>query len=194
MNILMTAFEPFGGAKQNQSKRTVEAFKLDDPGMNITTMFLPVDYDDRTIVSLLENDDFDVIILTGEAAGRKKICFEHHAINTTFALAPDNKNITKKGVSIVDDGPLALKNTIGFMTMIDRLPGKHAVKLSFSAGAYLCNMNYYLALYHASVQNKKTKIGFIHVPVFDDDVANDKQINKNIALLKDLIEVLKKEQ
>jgi len=194
MNILLTAFDPFAGAKQNQSKRMVEALTMNDPEVVVTKKFLPVDYDDRTIVSLLENDDFDTIILTGEAKGRKKICFEHHAVNTTYALVPDNKNIIKMGGPIVDDGPLALKNTIGFMTMIDRLSNKHAARLSFSAGAYLCNMNYYLALYHASIQNKKTKIGFVHVPVFDGDDANEKQMSKNIALFNDLIGLLRIKQ
>lgn len=194
MKVLLTAFEPFGGTGENQSKRTVQTFTMNDPGVVVTKKFLPVDYDDRTIASLLESDDYDIIILTGEAAGRNKICLEHHAINTTYSLTPDNKNIKKKGGSIVDNGPLALKNSIGFTRLIDRLPDKHAVTLSFSAGAYLCNMNYYLALYHASIRKMKTKIGFIHFPVFSEGDANEKQIRKNVALLNDLIEILENDR
>jgi pyrrolidone-carboxylate peptidase len=71
--------------------------------------------------------------------------------------------------------------------MMALFDGDDYVRLSFSAGAYLCNMNYYLALDHARRHGKPSAVGFVHIPVFGDNTTNEEQLDRHVKLLQKII-------
>lgn len=172
MKILISGFEPFGKMSINPTEELLkEAEKFDIDGVEITTILLPVNYDEcgDMLIQKMEETSPDVVISCGLAAGRTAITPERVGINIKDTGSgdpyPDNKGNIPVDVMIDEQGPDGL-----FSTLPNRLIEKNlkALKIpaaiSNSAGTFICNNTLYAVLNH--IQKNKLPIiaGFIHFP------------------------------
>jgi pyroglutamyl-peptidase len=167
MKLLLTAFEPFGGHQDNSSRKIVENIELDDANITLFKEYLPVIFQQSVYEEIIMKHQPDVILLCGQAEGRKYVEIEQFAMNYMDAMIPDNQNIWMKNQRIIEDGPLAYQTTIPAYSIVRSLESSYPIRLSLSAGAYVCNYAFYQSLRITEEQHLKTQVGFIHFPLFE---------------------------
>lgn len=165
--MLVTGFEPFGGAKINPSGAAATALEgrvVAD--RRIHTVVLPVVFDVargellRTIRELRP----ELVICVGEAGGRAEISLERVAINVDDARIPDNAGAQPVDRAIVARGPVAYWSTLPIKKIVAALHAeKIAAAVSQSAGTFVCNHVFY-ALMHALRDARGVRGGFVHTP------------------------------
>ena len=105
----------------------------------------------------------DVIISVGQAGGRDAITPELVGINLRYAQIPDNNGNQPKDEPIkVGDrnayfSALPVRNIADVINAVG-IPSR----VSYSAGAYVCNDLLYTLLSH--FDGSSVKVGFIHIP------------------------------
>ena len=131
---------------------------------NITTKVLPVD---TTCFKEIEEDiqKYDCILSLGLAANRKIYTIEQIGINIDDFRIPSNSGENKQHAIIHEDGLDGYFSTLPIDSIIQHLQYKNIeMKISYSAGTYICNHLLYELGYH--LHDTKQKYGFIHVPLF----------------------------
>ncbi len=173
--ILLSAFEPFGGEKENSSKTLLHEMPDSVYGSRIKKVVLPVVYGhafDR-LEPLIEREKPDFVIMLGEAQGRTHLSVEQQAINLMDSKSPDNLGNIHKDDKIIEGGPDALFATIPVDDIVGTMRNKKIpADRSYSAGTYVCNDLFYRVLHYTETFNLKTKAGFIHVPALPAQAAN----------------------
>ncbi|HAF0292657.1 TPA: peptidase C15, partial [Salmonella enterica subsp. enterica serovar Typhimurium var. 5-] len=98
MKFLISGFEPFGKMSINPTEELLKAAeRFDIDGADITTILLPVNYDECAdrLVQKMEETNPDMVISCGLAAGRTAITPERIGINVKDTGSgdpyPDNK-------------------------------------------------------------------------------------------------------
>lgn len=185
--ILLTGFEPFGGADRNPSWEAVQLVPDQISGHVVHRLRLPVEY--GRAASLLRQEIArlhpEIVICVGVANGRKVVTPELVAVNYRFAAIPDNAGAAHSGDAIDPDGPAAYMTALPVHEMIaainaDGIPAH----LSLSAGAYVCNDVYYALLGCEAEFGHKGL--FVHVPGEDavsvEDMARALEICLRTAL------------
>lgn len=178
--LLLTGFEPFGGARHNPSWDAVSALAANPPasgvgaGIRVVARRLPVEFGPLRglLAQAIEEVRPDVVIATGLAAGRSAVTVERIAINLADARIPDNAGAQPRELEVISGGPAAYWSTLGVSTCVHR--GREAgfeVAASLSAGAYVCNA----AMYHLLDLTARSPIraGFVHVPATGEDSMAD---------------------
>ncbi len=166
--ILVTAFEPFGGASMNPSLLVAERLTLNDPvcGARVATAVLPVVA--ATVESVLR-DAIDrtrpgAIVSLGECRGSPHVRIERVAVNL-LDFAADNSGAACRDAPVVPGGPAAYRATVPDRPMRDAVAARGIpCELSMSAGTYLCNQVMYLSLHYAATSGNGLRAGFIHLP------------------------------
>ena len=167
--ILVTGFEPFGGEEINPSWEAVKSLPSKIKEYSLTKLQLPVVFGEaaRMVLDTAERICPDVILCIGQAGGRAEITPELVAINIRHAQIPDNIGNQPEDEPILEGAPAAYFSTIPVRKIAEVINAQGiASKVSYSAGAYVCNDLLYtlLARYDASA----TRVGFIHVPYSTD--------------------------
>ena len=165
MTILLTGFEPFGGAERNPSWEAVRLVPDAVGGHEVRRLRLPVEYGNAAALLRAEIARLhpDVVISVGVANGRKAVTPELVAVNYRFASIPDNAGVSHRGEPIVPDGPAAYMTALPVHDMIAAMTGAGIpAQLSLSAGAYVCNDVYYALLGCEGEFGHKGL--FVHVP------------------------------
>ena len=179
--LLITGFEPFGGETVNPSWEAVSRLPQEAGGYLLTKLRLPVTFGEAAekVLQAAEALCPDVILCIGQAGGRNAITPELVGINLRHGEIPDNNGIQPKDQPILPHGECAIFSTLPVRRMA-RAVGKAGIpaKVSYSAGAYVCNDVLYTVLAH--FQDSELKAGFIHVPYSDDQ---NKQPSMNINLI-----------
>jgi pyroglutamyl-peptidase len=165
--VLITGFEPFGGAKLNPSQLLVERLIQEDiPGVEVHAVVLPVEFDVAASRLLTEIDIFKpkVVICFGQAEGRAAITPEKVAINWDDARIADNSGDQRAQRVINESGADGYFSTLPVEKMVEALktagvPGS----LSLSAGSFVCNHIFYVM--QQSLLKSGVKSGFIHLPL-----------------------------
>lgn len=191
MNILLTGFEPFNNRKRNNSWEIVKLFINHS---EIDCVEVPVSFTraDKVIIDKLCQKGYDLILMIGEtSASSDKIRLERVALNLMDASIPDNDNV------LADEIPIDITNLPSIFTnfpiksIYSNLKREgYPVKLSNSAGTFVCNCLYFKILNYVQKKNLKNKVLFIHVPSSTDTVSLDdiqKTVTKLIGLYKQLI-------
>lgn len=169
--VLITGFEPFGGAERNPSHDAVSALPPIE-NAEIKKLFLPVVWDKATTILENEIDAFspDVVILSGLAGGSKCIRIERVGINLRGAVR-DNEGLFPSHSDIPTEAPCISGGDAAYFSTFDFAAIKDAVSeldipvsYSFSAGTYLCNNVLYIALRKNAIEKRNMQIGFIHLP------------------------------
>lgn len=174
--ILITGFEPFGGESINPSYEAIKKIDSHHLACEIHMLELPVVFyeSSRIIIDKVHDLEPDVVVMVGQAGGRKEISIERVAINIDDSMTPDNK-----GVSPIDDpiaifGPKAYFSTLPIKNIHAALKNAHIpCNISNTAGTYVCNHIFYSVMHELEQQkNKEVIAGFVHVPYETNQVIN----------------------
>jgi pyroglutamyl-peptidase len=175
--VLLTGFEPFGGAAINPSW---EAVRLLDgwsgDGFKVEVRLLPCVFGRAAeeLLALVDDVRPDVAIAVGLAGGRPEISIERIAINVDDARFLDNAGQQPIDVPIAADGPAAYFTTLPIKAMAAAIR-ERGIKagVSQTAGTFVCNHVFYALMHQVRAQGfgKPVKAGFIHVPFLPEQAA-----------------------
>lgn len=165
----MTGFDPFGGSKINPSWQAVHGLHgRVIEGRTVIGAELPTVFDvslDR-LAALLEEHQPELVICTGQAAGRAAISLERIAINVNDARIHDNAGKKPIDTAVIAGAPAGYFTTLPIKAMlVDLLEAGIAAEVSQTAGTFVCNHVFY-GLMHLLAQPRweGTRGGLIHVP------------------------------
>ena len=173
MKILLTCFNPFGGGDVNVSKVVAKHFaSLLHEGYDFVVEQLPVSFEhvSKTLSSLIELHEPNVVMMLGQASSREKISIERVAINMMDSKMGDNNGFAPCEQTIIPLGENALFSNMPLKRIVEnwREAGIDGV-ISNSAGLYVCNCSFYHALSISQRLGNDCKVGFIHLPKLTED-------------------------
>ena len=163
--LLITGFEPFGGETINPSWEAVLRLPTEINGYSLTKLLIPVVFERAAEVVLEKAKEIhpNVVLCIGQAGGRDAITPELVGINLRHASIPDNNGNQPKDETIADGGETAYFSTLPVRRIAENIKEAGvASRVSYSAGAYVCNDVLYTLLSHYDGTN--TRVGFIHIP------------------------------
>lgn len=177
--IILTGFKPFMGDLTNPSEIICQNISMS----NVVTQVLSVDFNQAflELKKTIEKENPDFVIMLGQASGRDRISLEKVALNWNESKHPDEGgNYVQPSKINPANEPLALMTKFPINELQDYLDKKeYPVKMSFSAGTYVCNNLYYKVM----TEFPNLKSIFIHVPYFEK-VSEEIQMN----IIKDVID------
>lgn len=174
--MLVTGFEPFGGADVNASweavKRLPARIPLAGGTAELRTEELPVTFDGAAARSreLIESLRPDVVLHVGVNAAAEAVSLETTARNIADARIPDNAGHRPAGERLTPGGAETLRSTWQSEALVGRLRAAGLpVESSDDAGRYVCNATLYAALETAQALSEGSGddtpyVGFVHVP------------------------------
>ncbi len=164
--LLVTGFDPFGGATVNPSREAVMALPDIIGDYELTKLEIPTVFGlaAKTVLDTSEALRPDVVICVGQASGRAAITPEVVAINLREASIPDNSGyIPEDHPPIAADAPAAYFSTLPVRKIVAAVRASGVpCQLSYSAGTFVCNDLLYSLLRH--YDGTDVKVGFIHIP------------------------------
>lgn len=163
--LLITGFDPFGGASINPAWEAVKLLPETIADFEVHKLEIPTVFGlaSQKVLEKAAEVHPDVILCIGQAGGHADLTPERIAVNIRDAKIPDNAGNQPLGAFVAEDGPAAYFSTVPVMAMADAiraagLPGR----VSNSAGAFVCNDTLYSLLHYYA--GTDVKVGFIHVP------------------------------
>jgi pyroglutamyl-peptidase len=172
--VLLTGFEPFGGASRNPSGEMALAWHgRDVAGARVVGAVLPCVFGRarRELDQLLRRHRPSVVLCLGVAAGRAAITPERVAINVDDARIPDNAGRQPIDHPVVRGGPVAYWSTLPVKAIVADLRARGLpAEVSQTAGTFLCNHVFY-ALMHAIRRRTGVRAGFVHMPAMSEAAA-----------------------
>jgi len=179
MKILVTGFEPFGEDVLNPSALILEKVPKKILDAEIKTLLVPTVFH-QSILRVCEQVDLekpDVVLLLGQAGGRKAMTMERVAININDARLPDNEGHQPLDEPIVSGGPSAYFSTLPIKAMVAAMRGVGVpAEVSNSAGTFVCNHLLYGVLHHCQEKKLSVKVGFLHVPYLPEQVGEREEL------------------
>jgi pyroglutamyl-peptidase len=171
--VLLTGFEPFGGASFNPAGAVVQEIASHGiDGIEIVTAILPVEYkrSAKILIDLIETHQPSIVISLGQAEGRDFIGPEQVAINLADGRIADNAGISQENQPINEAAADAYFSTLPIRAIVAAISdlGINA-KISLSAGAFICNEIFFTA--QAFLQTSTVISGFIHLPLAPNQAA-----------------------
>ncbi len=168
--VLLTGFEPFGGASINPSWVAAQALHGEEVvGRQLVAAPLPTAFD-ASLQALNERLHAlrpELVICVGQAGGRSKLSLERVAINVNDAPIADNAHAQPVDTPVVLGGPAAYFTSLPIKAMLAALQREGiAAEVSQTAGTFVCNHVFY-GLMHALATDplfQRTRGGFVHVP------------------------------
>lgn len=161
MCILITAFEPFGGAETNITQSILSLLPDSVADWAIEKVCLPVSFRRAPIVLREAITTYfpDLVIMLGQCPAGENIRLERFAINMMDSTKGDNDGYTPNEETIYPHQPLALQTPLQIKELVNFCTGNVLpIQISNSAGLYVCNRVYYEALH---LQQNAL---FVHVP------------------------------
>ena len=181
-SLLITGFEPFGGENINPSWEAVSRLPSGIGEYELHKLLVPVVFGEaaKLVINEAEKLKPDVILCIGQAGGRDSITPELVAINLRHAKIPDNAGNQPEDEPIIVGGENALFSTLPVRKMAEALNATGiSSKLSYSAGAYVCNDILYTLL--DFYKNSETGVAFIHVPYCTEQGKEPSMTMENIV-------------
>jgi pyroglutamyl-peptidase len=163
--ILITGFDPFGGESVNPAREAVLRLPDTVGGYQITKLEIPTVFGlaAETVLRAAEELRPHAILCVGQAGGRDAMTPEAVAINLREASIPDNAGNMPVNTPVIEGAPAAYFATIPVRDMVAAMKDRGIpARLSYSAGAFVCNDLLYTLLHHYS--GTDVQVGFIHVP------------------------------
>lgn len=163
--LLITGFDPFGGAAVNPSWLAVQGLPDTVGDFVLCKLGIPTVYEKATQTVLEKAAEFhpDMILCVGQAGGRDAVTPERIGVNIRDARICDNAGNQPRGEFVDANGPAAYFATVPVEKMAQAIRDAHIrATVSNSAGAFVCNDTLYGLLHHYA--GTKVKVGFIHVP------------------------------
>lgn len=175
--ILVTGFDPFGGAALNPSAMLAQA--LDGRqigGHQVVSAQLPTVFGPsaQRLAGLLQRHRPALVLCLGLAAGRAALSLERVAINVDDARIPDNQGAQPVDDPVVPGGPAAYFSSLPVKTMLQAIRDAGVpAELSNSAGTFVCNHVFYALMHQLATQPalQATRGGFMHLPCLPEQQA-----------------------
>ena len=168
--VLLTGFDPFGGAARNPSWLAAHALQgRSIAGHRVIAAQLPTVFGSslRELAGLLKQHRPALVLCLGLAGGRNALSLERVAINLNDARMADNAGEQPIDSAVVPGGPAAYFSSLPIKAMLQALQQAGiAAELSQSAGTFVCNQVFY-GLMHALASRRalqQTRGGFMHLP------------------------------
>lgn len=165
--VLVTGFEPFGGAAVNPSGELARRLaELGHPDCRIVGEVLPVSFAHAAplLAAAIEAHQPDVVIALGLAENRNAITPERVAINLADARIADNDGDQPRESEIEHGGPAARFTGLPVTAIAHALDAAGIPsEVSLTAGSYVCNHVFY-ALMGIAAARPGLRAGFVHVP------------------------------
>lgn len=184
--VLLTAFEPFGGARVNVSLEVARRLAAKDARLLLHVLPVARGAAEESALSLLHALGAagacpHLMVSLGEAGGRDYVALEKVAINWDDFRIKDNNGSRPRDTAIDPAGPDALFATLPVARIAARLENKTPlpVRVSLSAGAFVCNHLAYRVL-HA---RPACPYAFIHVPAVRNDPAALAAITETVRIV-----------
>ena len=176
MIILVTAFDPFGGAESNTSLEVLEALPDRIGPARLEKRVLPTVFGKAALLAEEAAEQLrpDALVCLGQAAGRKAVTPERVAVNLMDASGPDNEGNRPVDEPVVPGGPAAYFSTLPVKAMAAaiREAGIPAA-VSYTAGTFVCNSLMYAMLHYAASRRPDLLCGFVHVPGPGDGLSRE---------------------
>jgi pyroglutamyl-peptidase len=193
MKILISGFKPFLGESLNPSELLVQ--EIQKKYSTLSTIILPVEFESafKDLKNKIQETSPDIVIMLGQAAGRKNICLEKIALNWRESSQPDEVGYIPKTTFIESGRELATMTNFPVDVVAQQLKQQgHPIEISFSAGTYVCNDLYFKTL----TEFPNIKSVFIHVPLLpeqqkENDDRPAMKFDRMINVLEDLIKIIK---
>ena len=171
--MLLTGFEGYGGRSDNPSAMVAEHFSGSViGGESIVAEVLPVTLHNirENIESLIDQHKPRFVVCLGLAPGEPMIRVEKLAVNQAdFQIGDNNGDLTRG--PLLNGGPAAFEATLPVHSIYDDLlDAGFPARVSYTAGAFLCNAVSYYALQYCSERSPETAVGFIHLPYLPSQV------------------------
>jgi pyroglutamyl-peptidase len=188
MTVLITGFGPFDGGS-NASEALVRALArrpaLGDAAQDrVETLILPVETEraGKLLAEAVARTRPSRLLLTGQAAGRNRVCLEKIATNRRDFRTPDAAGMTLSGAAVLENGPdHQVSNWPDIEGAVAAL--NHAgipAAVSEDCGTHLCNQVLYLALHAAKETGQAYAATFLHVPLLPKQVIAGEPAAKRI--------------
>ncbi|MCY1569299.1 pyroglutamyl-peptidase I [Staphylococcus pettenkoferi] len=175
MNILVAAFDPFGGEDINPALEAVKS--LDDTigDHQIAKLEIPTVFhkSKQVIEQELEQQNYDAVLVIGQAGGRFELTPERIGINVDDARIPDNEKNQPIDQSIQAEGEAAYFSNMPVKRMVESIKAAGVpARLSNTAGTFVCNHILYQLGYLQATRFSNIRFGFIHVPYVPEQVTD----------------------
>jgi pyroglutamyl-peptidase len=181
-NIVVTGFEPFGEYSENSSwevVRRISACTID----GVATQLLPVSFVrvGEALREAVAKHHPDLIVMLGQAGASDSIRLERVALNLMDSRMGDNDGFTPDEQPIYEGEESALFTSLPIKRLCESIREQGiAVKISNSAGLYVCNRTYYEGLRICRERAEMQAI-FIHLPMYDGQ-SSAKENNPTLPL------------
>ena len=192
--LLITGFDPFGGAAVNPSREAVMALPDRIGAWELTKIEIPTMFGTaaKRVLAVAEELAPDAIICVGQAGGRAAITPEVVGINLREASIPDNAGLQPQNCPVTEDGPAAYFATLPVRDMVAAIQAAGIpASLSYSAGAFVCNDLLYSLLHRYN--GTRVRVGFIHIPYLPEQAKDgipSMPLETVVAALTEAVRVL----
>lgn len=156
-DILLTYFEPFGGAETNISQQVAEGIEVE----GVVKLCLPVSFKraPKMLREAIERYQPEYVLCLGQCAEGEKVRLERFAMNVMDSEKGDNDGYQPNEETIDVDAPLALQTGLDIKQLQKECAdAKLPTVVSNSAGLYVCNRTYFEAL-----RLNRNSL-FVHIP------------------------------
>jgi pyroglutamyl-peptidase len=173
MKVLITGFDPFGGASINPAYEAVKRLPDEICGAEICKLEIPTVFWQcgEAVEKGIKKYNPDIVICVGQAGGRSPITIEKVAINLIEARIPDNASQQHSDKPVCEEGESAYFTTLPVKAMVKAIRDKGIpAKISYTAGTFVCNDVMYRLLHMCKDRYPHIRGGFIHVPYLPEQV------------------------
>lgn len=175
MKVLITGFDPFGGATINPAYEAVKLMPNQIGCAEIVKLEIPTVFKKEGEVlekGIIEHNP-DIVICVGQAGGRSGITVEKAALNLMEARIPDNEGAQPVDQPVCEDGQNAYFAKLPVKAMVQKMKD-HGIpaRISYTAGTFVCNDVMYRLLYMIDKKYPQMRGGFIHVPYLAEQVVD----------------------
>lgn len=174
MNVLMTAFDPFGGEETNPALEALRQVTAPE-GIELKKLMVPTVFGDCAELAEEAIREYRprAVICVGQAGGRSAVTPERIAINLMDATISDNHGFMPQELPIIRDGPAAYFSTLPVKAMAQAIREAGVPsQVSNTAGTFVCNSLLYRVLHYCSLHCPETKACFLHVPFLPEQAKN----------------------
>ena len=189
--LLITGFDPFGGASINPSWEAVRRLPDQIGDYELRKLEIPTVFGKATeaVLDVARTFEPDVILCVGQAGGRAAVTPERIAVNIRDARIPDNAGNQPQGEPVAADGPAAYFSSLDPVVVRDGIcaVGIDSV-ISNSAGAFVCNDTLYGLLHHYA--GTDVRVGFVHIPYLPEQGTPSLPLDDSIAALAAAIQAI----
>ena len=166
MRLLLTGFEPFSDYERNISWDIAQLVALSPiENVDICLALLPVSFNrvGNCLKSLIDDYIPDAILMLGQSTTRSNIEIERIAVNLMYSINGDNDGYCPIDEPIIVNSENAYFSNAPLRKIVESCK-QHGIdiKISNSAGLFVCNCCFYHALH--LLKNQNCVVAFIHLP------------------------------